>query len=567
MKHQRISLDGELIRTPLLTVLLVCFALLCHLVIGIRLESSGVMGTVWLSGRLFGEPYTEYYMKDFCLLGDFVGMLYRWQPSVAWFTWFILCCNAASSSIILIRLWVIGRSNGLSIGQLSLPLFTLMFLLSLNQLALDHSRCAFLLCLAGVILIATPTKLSVGKLAFASVLFASGTFMRSETALGTILLSAPGILLVMNWSWRVVLRRFAPLLLIAATYSAVFVWKLNFDDRFYYQVEPDFEYELMDRSHIVPLSSMPNYLDSMRYKAIAHHWMLADSVQTPPSFIRSLIDKPSSVGSRFVMLPSAKTMLKAAGHVRKIAETPSAWLLIACLLCIFPWQNRHIGSAWHLPLLLLHGLMVLLVIIGNVSSELPSRFIDPVMAVTATMCCLSAFSGDQKQRTSPVQIGRMDIARILVVVVASVLAGRHEAQLGQSYRELIAANVLFREQVDVQGLSYAIVNLDTDILIDDPFATAPIFARTTVIPIDLVQYSYTAQNKRNLSRITGCSPPSFECVLRFIASEKHRVLAVGDIGRIDFYRHYASEVYGISYDLEPIGWPHPNGRDQLHLLR
>ena len=540
------------------------FFIFSFAVLGIHYGEAGKNANFWLNGSLLGVPFTQFNMKDGFLHSDFVGWLFRNFPGVSWLALYFTI-NTFISILITGAVMVFLLKHKISL----LVLVPVILLLHLNILTLDSTRTAFSLSLTGISLFFLQLKTESFRkrlLLFVAALlfFTAGTFMRSEAAIGTLLTALPVLLFSGRKNWSRFGITALPFVILVAGYSAVFLYKLSFSTSFYYQIEPDFEYELMDKQNFVPMSRMKTKKDSLRYEAVIGNWMLADSVQTPPQFIRSLIAKQSGFWDRFILFPKSFDIDTFLFQLKKVTSDSAFVLLITLLLLLALIINRE-------PLFLLtalcvtgYALFLVVVVIGGINSELNERFYEPIFAIAGCVL-LTLASRFQPQKISV----SMYCAAVAILFAGSIYAWHVSKSRSSSVESQIHANKLFLHQVNaLPGYDYVFnTSDDGSIYQTDVWDSRLLFGSKKVVPVDFVQYSYSSQVKNRLKEITGCPDYDFPCRFEFLIKNKEKTLIVGSEQRLAFYQYYLDKMYGVSLNYTPLPIEHANGKDRVFVFR
>jgi hypothetical protein len=119
--------------------------------------------------------------------------------------------------------------------------------------------------------------------------FLIGCLMR--VSLGLFVLVAVSLLVFMHTRdlrKTVLLFRFHWLVALMC-FSIVLAYKFNSDNPAVV-IEQNYEYALMDRGAVVPLSAMKSAGDSIRYEALTQYFLISDSAQINLGFIKQVVD-------------------------------------------------------------------------------------------------------------------------------------------------------------------------------------------------------------------------------------------------------------------------------------
>jgi hypothetical protein len=309
------------------------WSMVVGLIAGIYYERYEALFSALASGQLTpGMPYDDFFYLAHIFTIRAYATLYSSAPNTHWLGWF-------QAGYMLI---VLGAILSAVSHRSKSSLFFWTGLIVISLFFADHlvyqvyTRVSYMLGFAALLLTCVRYEsgsLGLSEKALYTIVFLLGSLTRPEPAAMMLLVVAPFHFLMVSrqslWNriWESV-RLFAPM---AAIPLAVFVWmqmEIGKSDRFYKQIEPEVEYELTARNNIVPISSMGNARDSMRYTAI-DRVVWGDASTNDAAFLRSLI------GGR-------ETDPQVEGRVRLTARSSltdsmlhnPAMVLLACFLLL-----------------------------------------------------------------------------------------------------------------------------------------------------------------------------------------------------------------------------------------
>lgn len=230
----------------------------------------------------------HYYMAHIGLWGKFYAFINSYIPGVpvlAYAQYLYLLVGVSVIVYVLLR-----RCN-----KYIFLLILLALLVLLEHIhTLQFSRVSIILCAAGGLLLFEASikkiKLNSFKPVLIILLWVTGLYVRVETALFCLAIIVPAFLLLRLWKQNhssgflyLFLIVFPSLIL-----SLYIVFAVKSSDKFYLQIEPNYEYEIMEKKNIIDISSMKSERDSLRYEAIKEGFW-GDADINPASFIQSLI--------------------------------------------------------------------------------------------------------------------------------------------------------------------------------------------------------------------------------------------------------------------------------------
>jgi hypothetical protein len=530
-----------------------CVIAFDFLVIGAGFGPVGHRGSFFVGGSFTGKSFAQYYMKDYFLIGDLISFLYDHFSGVPWFGVSMLFINFLSLVAILYAMLIYSRRY--QVHPFIIVLFTtcVIALTNLNLIINETNRTVFLAAFGSLSLLFV-VQSSYEKV-FISVLFylllINALFTRFEALVGALMLFSPIFIYgFLRKEFKANLHFFLVLIFVLL-YSILFTYKLYNDQSFYYQIEPDFEYELMDRNNIIPISDMKTKGDSIRYEAIARHWMLSDSTNIPASFIRSLIKKEPTLLSKFTF---KLTSLNANFIYRKTSQillnSNYYTLFVVMLFSIYLIRKDFNALMAWISVVLLH-FFLLVIAIGNINAELDIRFSDPILASTAICISFITFSSYRINK-NPLHINNKLLAFMLMIVLLFVSLNKSRNVCIDNNYKIQQTEQFVSAINNLKGVNYIIVFSDEDLYYSRMFDTSIKFPQKKVIPIDFVQYSYAEKIKMRLRELTGCLDYDFKCRFDFIIRHKDETLFIGNEKRIRFFEKYLKEIYNVEISFEEI---------------
>lgn len=532
-------------------------------VVGIQYMETGAKANFFLNGSYIGIPYSQFYLKDLYLIGDVIAYLYTYASDFPWIAFIF-------TSLFLISICIIVYNTQLLLhkheGNYRIFFIIIPFIIFLNYnfLEIDHTSTAFLLCTASysTMTIALKFRYSVEKkialCCISTLFFFTGTLVRNEAALGTSLIAIPALFYMQRNNLLAALKAFIPVLVISIVFNGLFIYNLNFSSEFYYQVEPDFEYELMDRENIVPLYKMKTREDSLGYWAVSN-WMLADSSVTSPLFIRSLINKENQIGKNTILIQPDVVLAK----FKLVFQDYRIWFVLFFLIGVLSVAKN--TDRKFILIYFTYALFILLSVLGGVSNDFHHRFSLPVFSVFMTLVVpLISYNSDRKILLKFPKSYLLGFFLILCVLVLSLKVAYEKSN---KQDKLIAENIAFFRKVNELKKHYYLVWASDGAIFDTGILTTSIIKEKKVVPIDFVQYSYSDLTKKVLRETTNCPDNDFKCRFQFLINHRDSVLLIGNSQRLSFYSQYLKKVYQIEFDYLSLGIKHPSTDDELFTLK
>lgn len=505
-------------------------------------SGASIFGNALVSGALLGTPYTEFYLKDFVGYGILTTWLYEHFPQVAWLP--VLFLVLMLVSLLLPSCIIYERFNLLFGGKRvlgALLLFAVVAIVNLNLVTLEHNRVAFLLMISGlsIPLLYGPSTIPVKQVVYAAAMAVLAAFLRVEAAIGVFIVMGPVLLYGYRHHLQPLFKWLAMPAAVVGGYALCMFIALEKSPLYYYQIEPDFEYELMDKNNIVPVSAMATAYDSIRYEAIGKYWFLGDSTHVPPQFIRSLIQKQNSMFDRYLPSLQGKAFKSLTEKLWLLAAQPVVWVFV---LLVFIAATNCATAADRRWLLVwaVYTLGVLVVLVGSINQDIEPRIVEPVLTA-ATVCLLPLL----------LQLGGSGrsirlVAGTLAVMVA-LLTQYHARERNLNMQLSGRQNQTFLAKVNELSVQYVGLFTYGELFNFAPsaFAGHKMFPGKTVLPLHLAQYSHTATLKSYLQKTTGCGEHKFDCLINFLITHKTRSAIIASPQAMAFLQQYMNIVYGI----------------------
>ena len=511
----------------------------------------------WKLIMALSGSYTRHYhhYNDLLVWQPVFEWLYCINARIPWFPLALFLFSLVSIVLISVSLFRLGKSYSVPLIWLLPLLFFLSALLSVNLLWVHHNRAAFLMCASAIIyftstllLAPQPPKL---RMLDALLWFTGGLLLRIEAGTASTLVLLPSAV------W--IIRRYrAPLigLIAAASFLMIAVWGVYIfetacSNDFRFRLEPDVEYELMDRMNFVPLSAMKTTADSCRYQAVKN-WMLGDVRLNNAPFIRSLINKPPGMVHRwlFFLFPTDsphQDFLTIQNIFKLLAQNASVYLLLLILAGIAISAARW-SASFHL---LIFAVMATALIAASFSVNDYNRVVQPLTGVVACWSVLLFFTGIRFHALSSVyKWGGIPIAVFLSVAGCKL-----------HYDNTINARALNASEAAIQArLDHAINHYPERkyiVLAGDYFtamqtpALSPFlgFADKILLLPEMGQYSNNRSYLETIGKKTGCAGEDFLCRMAFIEKNKRSMLLIARERRLKLYESYMKGVYGFNMRL------------------
>lgn len=502
-----------------------------------------------------GKSLTLDYFQwnDLFLLFEAFSWINTLFPSIPWYTLFVVIPTWLSIILALNTVWFLAYNKALSLWlRIGLPLLLLILFLP-NIFWIHHNRTAFLLSASAIVVIQMIPSFDLSKikswslyfLAFSVFIF--GFLMRIEAGIVSTIICVSSLTILNYKAFSSWFKRILPILAVVVCSLIYYNYQVQHNDSFYYQIEPDLEYEIVNRRNIIDIDKMTSSVDSARYLAVAHNWMLGDIKANPPSYIKSLIKNNSS---------------SLRNNVKDIK-----WYLFTDLL-------RHRGHYLLMPILLL-GLGVykkskkqllitsftLLSVLGflalSFSVDAFARVYEPLLFIMNFLVvigyCWLMEPNQNKHLVVSLVVPLFGIITMLVQfnnyyqIHQSLL--QTETSVSQTIEEQII-NDNSRQYIVVLG-DFALFNLP-------PFEAYQAFPDKQLFLPDFGQFTGCVGIQSTQQEASGCDEGDFSCFFSFLKAHKEEVILVASARKIAFIDYYLNTVYDLelnfssseSYQLE-----------------
>jgi len=527
--------------TAAVNFVLICFLFLSYYVITPQFEETFFM---WKLIMYAADTFTKdfHHLNDVILWQDLLQCLQRIDSSIPWYP--VLLTFFSGLSFLLLSNILLAISFRRSCS----PFLSLTFLLLLavaympNILWMHQNRTAFMMSGSALCLIyfAALYVSAAGKkkaLYWIGVIwFAGGLCFRPEAAIAIFLLF---FVYALFFQQRVQLLKMLliPFLLIAVFFSAYQV-NIRINPSFYYQLEPDTEYEIVDKRNVVPIAAMKNARDSARYTAITSYWMLADVKQTPPSFIKSLIQRSNDISpdKRWHLFLSR---LNPETYRLLVDENLFTILAFVLLLCM-PHKSRKVSL-----LMLCCGAMLMSL---SFTVNIYLRVVQPLLFIIFGFLLFHFFHYGPKLRFSH-SVHFAIVLSAIGLLTLSFRSHHHQAVSIKQTQQHIKQTI---DQVLARYQKRSMVVIAGDFI---PFNTGAFNAHTgfegkKLLVTEFGQFSGNPAFLASAGKVTGCSATDFVCKMEYIQQQQDNIILFGKKKNISFYSQYLRAVYGANWNLQ-----------------
>lgn len=496
-----------------------------------------------------------HYFNDLFLIQHIFQWFYAAWPTVAWFTFFCLFANFLSIALIANLLLLYGIKKGHSLFfSLSVVAAAVIFLNG-NLLWVHHNRVAFLMVSSALVAQAVGMEYQTG---FGSKLwyrlggfawFVLGVLVRPEAAAASLLLASAAFLVLYGIRFKVLFSALGKHFILMACLFGYYIYQINFSNQYYYKLEPEGEYEVIDRRNIIPLSDMKTAADSGKYIA-ASNFMLGDIKAVNPEFIRSIIKRENNSGFDkflfFLNLSPNRGSFWDMGKASWFMLNLKNIFALFVLLFIFLLFSRKYKIAAFLAVYLL---FVLILYSSVLSMSTFQRVLDPMSGVTAVwlilLCLSSAFVKERNLFFSVFRVAFFlyVIGLFFYMFTDSFEKSRQTAASEKEMDEKVQSVLSGSSRKYIVWASYLFAPSDI-------YNTSLQYGNKQVLYMEFAQFSGNEYFLRTVSKVTGCPGDDFRCRLQFLKDNRADMVILGTKRKLGIYNDYAQKVYGMELGLD-----------------
>lgn len=506
-----------------------------------------------------------HYINDIMGWETLLGKLQLAYPAISWW-------SVAVGGTVLLCSMCMAFMLGRAAAQNRLPLSLWLMLMTLiliftgwNVFWLHHNRAAFAMASVGVL----GSLLQSGSHGFYYTLkrigwvavFAAGICWRFEAGVAAFVLLAPLCFLSTPFRWSSIRAKVGLHTLTVLGFIAVYLFKTTVQPDFYYSIEPEVEYELMNRRNTVPLSQMQTAQDSIRYSAVNEYWMLGDVEQTSAAFMRSLIPKPEGFFHRFFFfLHQSRSSSPTISYTEAVAQYGIVLINFLVLMWLM-WSKRQKWVALFLTAYILFAVLLLSV---SFRVEGLQRVTQPFLQLLVMAICLvtvvSYRAGTSRFWT---------VLSVLVTVLNLNYLHSELKMMDEISTNLKKTEAHIREQtaqyIDRSARPYVLPFMDFTIFNTGVFTPYNGFNGKQLLFFEYGQFSASPNFLATISRATGCKELDFKCRLQFLQNHRKEFIVIGTEQRLAFIEEYAQKMYKLPLTLRTTQRQHLIGNTYLWL--
>ena len=532
-----------------------CLIIVCHtLLIPPHFDD---LFCVWKVIMGESQTYTRNYnySNDLLLLQYVFQWLYAWRPDFSWLPGFFIISGVFSFLCIQLGVLFFMNKRGYSlITSIYVNVF-LFFIYEPNLSLVHHNRTAFIISSAGLFwYFLCSTDLLVDKsvkfLRYMALLwFIIGLLCRPEASIAALVVFSPLTFLNGKIDFFHGFKSFVAPASFVGIFLLYYFYQITFSTAFYYQLEPNVEYAIMDRQQVVSLSDMNSRIDSARHMA-STRWMLGDVKQTSPSFLRRVISEDDLSNTLFFLLPPKRSVTVIYQVINELFEILSGYVHILLLLIWLILMPFFQPAVQRRMVLLFIFLLALILLVFSINIRTYPRVVEPfIFCVSVSMVAYYIMVG------SPVKTSLKSIVlgSVLLILgtpflsqewqsrmVKAIKASKDEIQLRENIQNHIV-NETNRHFVAVLG--------NWDVFNTGLFMPFTGFGNKTLLLIELGQYSANPEFLETINNRTGCQGYDFTCRIDFLKRNRKDIIFVATPQRVDLYRQYMQMMYDFDFDI------------------
>lgn len=532
------------------SVLFIGYGLLVLLSPGVALEGITQKVTEFMSGSFFTEPFIQFGLKDYIGVNYIYKWLYLSFPYINWYplSFFLLQFLLSATVIYLIihRFYIPYRIPLILQVILSSILLLLLFT---HQIFLEHNSTSLLYGTIGIwLLLLYPLFSFQYIIGFTAALISLA--YRPEATTGVILLTLPALFIYRTLSLKKYFIHLSPILVILLVYHALFIYTTTYSNEVYYQLEPDFEYEIMDKRNVIPISQMYNSNDSIKYLMV-NSWLLCDPDTIHPQFIRSIITNKEEYSSKFNLLAIYSNTQNVQQHLMKILQSYE-FVLVMILISTFLFSLKR-KSLWMLKtwIYVISLIFIIIFTIASIDTNLDRLFFRTVLTIGAfnIFFCTILTEGRSLRKNIVHYFLLFGLVISLLIDLPTTFQKIHinNQAIAKNQKDIEIINTLPQNTIVYMG-GHDILNRHSSI-----FATSPIFTNNKeVINLRFAQYYDTENHREILSKITGQENPRYIDILKYIKGNNDNILIIGSPEALKIWNNYNKIIYGIEMEYSHV---------------
>lgn len=454
---------------------------------------------------------------------------------------FVLLIYTVLIKIVLAEITILPNSER---KYATAVLMLLCFILvSDSQLHLHCIRHSIILSFAALLLNYQSVE-KYGKTSLAAVaIFFIAVNTRSHSS--AIIMACFGLFLLLSGTpFTKVIKHYWAMVLIAFAFLAVYQVYGNLTINIGKYFEAHYEYALIEKPSLYPLSNMKTAKDTVKYEAVTQ-FFLSDSIEINIPFI----DRVANITYEHTPIFVKEKWLFALNEIVNKAnhELPmlSLLLIAGCLLC---WKSVRKQAGLKTIAIIACGLMVLFMLLVVLVNDMKPRFFVAFCAMI--IFCIFLFQ-------LPIfwnNTGRY--MKGLLVLAFSVIAVFQFKNLSAkaTYERNKEANtqIAMQKLHNIASTRPVLIFMGSDI----PFSSNPFFASNEnlypyLATFDAGYMVYYSFAQERFQTLFGVSPVNFPALIQVLKKRNDIVFYI-EKERFLFINNYFEMIYKIRFELQPI---------------
>lgn len=538
----------KLFKTSILTILLaISTFVFSYLVFGFYFERYEPLSVSLLSGVFTpGMPYSDFFYLAHIFIVKLFAVLFTNFPETPWLSIFQYTYIFISHYILLMLLNKYTKSNlVLMVSSVVLSLFIMEFYVHHVM-----TRVSFLLSFAALLKIIdiyhTKEK-NLLKSSFCYVLFILAVLIRPEppTIIITIVSLTYFIFIYSQNFIRKIIKTFVVFWKVGVICLLAIFWvsaQIYNSDDFYKQIEPEVEYELAARNNFIPIKSMTNKVDSMRYMAI-YNGVWGDATTNDADFLRSLIASEKKSDQFMFLVNNAKSnVLASISNCKSIFILNTALFFILLLTTILKRRDLFIKT------ILAHLAFFSIVFLMSYKIKMVETSLSPMlfsMAVIYLFISLKLMSNDI---IKSLWLGILISTSIyhLFFLNNSIKPAQNKFEKAQKVNSLIAKQ-FSRKSLFIDQIAFELMFKGFK-----PFETIKFDGIDKIYLFNSQHMTTVEPYKTYLAKDCNCDPNNYRAYFNFLLNKKEDVVFFISEESSDFFEEYLSIVHKLDTKWSPV---------------
>jgi len=310
-------------------------------------------------------------------------------------------------------------------------------------------------------------------------------------------------------------------------------------NEFYEKIEPELEYELMSRNNFIPISSMTNKVDSMRYQAV-YLGIWGDAETNDAAFLRSLVGGEKQ--NRQYLFENAISQFQIS-----LIESKSIFIFNSILFIFLFITTFILNPVNAFKLLLFHSLLYIFLFILGYRVKIVDTTIIPILFSASCLYLFYLF----KQRENPPKFVLFSLYLVSTIFQLKFLFNY--------------SKIAEKEYQEVKAIYYNIENNfhDKHILLDrfsekivlrgfKPFQKIDVFKNNSYYIFDSQHLSTLEPYRTFLNKSCNCNANNYKDYFTFITNNNEDFVFIINEENPPFFEDYLKTVHGLNTNWEKL---------------